>query len=263
MSSPTRPVEGSVARILLIDSNVFFARRLVEALRNENFEVVHATQAAYALTMLEWSPPAAILCSTNLQGIGAYDLPKLVHADKATAHIPVLAIGEGDGQALMGAFRAGCDDYIDRRVGPENVAAQVRAFLRSREEGFQPTQMLGSSETALEGSLSHLDLPGIIQMLGHSRQDGVLYINAGAIDGVISFAGGEVIHAEAGELIGDEAVVRIIKACDGIDQGVYKFVPGGTSPTRTVMRSVTELMLEALRELDEQRERQHEGGTRS
>jgi CheY-like chemotaxis protein len=261
-TTSTRP-EGSGTRILVIDSNVFFARRLVEALRNEQFEVVHATQAAYALTMLEWSPPAAILCSTNLQGIGAFDLPKLVHADKGTAHIPILAMGEGDGQALMVAFRAGCDDYIDRRVGPENVAAHVRVFLRSREEGFQPTQMLDSSETVLEGNLSHLDLPGIIQMLGHSRQDGALYINAGEIDGVISFAGGEVVHAEAGELIGDEAVVLIVKTCDGIDHGVYKFVPGGTSPTRTVMRSVTELMLEALRELDEQRERQHEGGTRS
>ena len=262
MSTSTQPLEGPVARILVIDSNVFFARRLVEALRKEQFEVVHATQAAYALTMLEWSPPAVILCSTSLSGIGAYDLPKLVHADKATAQIPVLAMGEGDRQALMVAFRAGCDDYIDRRVGPENVAAHVRAFLRSREEGFQPTQMLDSSQTVLEGNLSHLDLPGIIQMLGHSRQDGVLYVNAGRIDGVISFAGGDVIHAEAGELIGDEAVVRIVKTCDGIDHGVYKFVPGGIPPTRTVLRSVTELMLEALRELDEQRERQHEGGSR-
>ena len=263
MSTSTEPLEAAVARVLVIDSNVFFARRLVEALRKEQFEVVHATQAAYALTMLEWCPPAAILCSTNLQGIGAYDLPKLVHADKATAHIPVLAMGEGDRQALMVAFRAGCDDYIDRRVGPENVAAHVRAFLRSREEGFQPTQMLGSTETALEGNLSHLDLPGIIQMLGHSRQDGVLYVNAGMIDGIISFAAGDVIHAEAGELIGDEAVVRIVKTCDGIDHGVYKFVPGGTPPTRTVLRSVTELMLEALRELDEERERHNEGGTGS
>jgi len=263
MSAPAQGVEQTTAKILVIDSNVFFARRLAEALRNEHFEVIHATQAGYALTMLEWSPPTVILCSTSLRGIGAYDLPKLVHADKSTAHIPILAMGEGDCQALMVAFRAGCDDYVDRRVGPENVAAHVRAFLRSREEGFQPTQMLHTSETALEGNLSHLDLPGIIQMLGQSRQDGALYINAGEIDGVISFAGGEVVHAEAGELIGDEAVVLIVKTCDGIDHGVYKFVPGGTSPTRTVMRSVTELMLEALRELDEQRERQHEGGTRS
>lgn len=257
MSASIQPMEGTLARILVIDSNVFFARRLVDALRNEGFEVVHATQAAYALTMLEWCPPAAILCSTAQQGIGVYDLPKLVHADKACAHIPILAVGEGDRQALMDVFRAGCDDYIDRRIGPENVAAHVRTFMRSRDEGFRPTQMLGTSETALEGNLSHLDLPGVIQMLGHARQNGVLYINAGKLDGIICFAAGDVIHAEAGEFIGDDAVISIVKACDSVEIGEYKFVPGETPATRTILRSVTELMLDALRELDEERERKN------
>ena len=260
MSAQAQSVTQTNAKILVIDSNVFFARRLAEALRNEHFEVIHATQAGYALTMLEWSPPTLILCSTSLRGIGAYDLPKLVHADKSTAHIPILAMGEGDCQALMVAFRAGCDDYVDRRVGPENVAAHVRAFLRSREEGFQPTQMLQTSETALEGNLSHLDLPGIIQMLGHSRQTGVLYVNAGAIDGIIFLLAGDVIHAEAGDIVGDDAVVHIVKACNDVDYGVYKFVPGSTAATRTILRSATELMLEALREIDEEREQQHEEG---
>lgn len=256
MSTTTPTLEQALPKVLVIDSNVFFVKRLTEALIRERFDVVHATQAGYALTMLEWSPPAVILCSTNLHGMGAFDLPKLVHADKATAHIPILAMGEGDTQALMVAFRAGCDDYIDRRLGPENVAAHLRAFLRSREVGFQPTQMLDTAETAFEGNLSHLDLPGIIQMLGHSRQTGMLYINAGAMDGIIFFAEGDVMHAEAGECIGDEAVVSIVKACNGVSRGVYKFVSGGTAMTRTVLRSVTELMLDALREIDEEREQQ-------
>jgi hypothetical protein len=113
--------------------------------------------------------------------------------------------------------------------------------------------MLNTQETALEGSLSHLDLPGIIQMLGHSRQTGALHINAGVADGIIFFDAGEVSHAEMGDLIGDDAVVHIVKNCDGLEKGVYKFVPGYTAATRTVLRSVTELMLAALRELDEER----------
>ncbi len=115
--------------------------------------------------------------------------------------------------------------------------------------------MIDTQETALEGSLSHLDLPGIIQMLGHSRQTGALHINAGRADGIVFFDSGDVAHAEVGDLVGDDAVVQIIKSCDGLEKGVYKFVPGGSASTRTVLRSVTELMLEALRELDEERER--------
>src|SRR5512140_129453 len=164
----------AVAKILLIDANVFFAKRLTEALKKEGFEVTHATQSAFALTSLEWDTPAAIVCSTNMREMGAHELPKILHSDIKTAHIPIVAMGDGGDQALMEAFRAGCDDYIDRRVGPENIAQHVRAFLRSHDEGFQPTQMLDNSQAALEGNLSQVDLPGVIQMLGHSRQSGAL-----------------------------------------------------------------------------------------
>jgi CheY-like chemotaxis protein len=251
---------AATPKILVIDSNMFFVKRLSDALKNDGFEVVHCTHAAYALTMLEWNPPTAILCSTNLRELGAFELPRIVHGDMKTAAIPILAMGDGGDQALMAAFRAGCDDYIDKRLGPENIASHIKTFLRSRNEGFQPTQMLESEETALEGSLSHLDLPGVIQMLGHSRQSGALHVNAADIDGIIFFDTGDVLHAEAGDCVGDDAVIHIIKACNGLDQGIYKFVPGDTATTRTVLRSVTELMLEALREVDEQRHGAPEGG---
>ncbi|HVJ04411.1 MAG TPA: DUF4388 domain-containing protein [Candidatus Saccharimonadales bacterium] len=240
-------------RILVIDSNVFFARRLSESLKAQGFEVTHSTQASYALTMLEWNAPTAILCATNLRELSVFDLPRILHNDAATTSIPILAMGDGGEQALMEAFRAGCDDYIDRRRGPENIAAQVRTFLLSRAEGFHPTQMLESEQTVLEGSLSHLDLPGVIQMLAHSRQSGGLYINAEGIDATVFLNRGELRHAEVGETIGDEAVISIIKNCNGRERGVYKFVPGSQATTRTVFRSVTELMLEALREIDEER----------
>ena len=62
---------ANLPRILLIDSNVYFAKRLGDALQQQGFDVVPSTQAAYALTMLEWNAPAAILCATNLREMGA------------------------------------------------------------------------------------------------------------------------------------------------------------------------------------------------
>ena len=71
------------AKILLIDANVFMARRITDALKLEGFEVVHSTQSGFALTMLEYDTPSAILCSTNLREISAHDLPPIIHADWA------------------------------------------------------------------------------------------------------------------------------------------------------------------------------------
>jgi hypothetical protein len=96
-----------------------------------------------------------------------------------------------------------------------------------------------------------MDVPGVLQMLAHSRQTGSLYVNAGVVDGIIFFENGNLTHAESGDLIGDGAVVHIVKRCNGVDTGNYKFLPGENAATRTVLRSATELMLEALRELDE------------
>lgn len=254
------PATSTIPKVLLIDSNVFFAKRLGDALKGEGFEVIHSTQSAYALTMLEWNTPAAILCATNLREMSAHEIPRILHADIKTAHIPIIAMGEGGEHALMEAFRAGCDDYVDRRIGPEHIAAHVRAFLRSHDVGFQPTQMLGSSETALSGSLSHLDLPGVIQMLSHSRQTGALHVNAGEIDGIMFFDNGDLTHAESGDQVGDDAVIYIVQRCNGCEEGVYKFVPGDSAATRTVLRSATELMLDALRALDEEAEGAAEGG---
>ncbi|MGB0034600.1 MAG: DUF4388 domain-containing protein [Candidatus Acidiferrales bacterium] len=246
MSAP-----GNLPRILLIDSNVYFAKRLGDALAHQGFEVVPSTQATYALTMLEWNTPMAILCATNLREMGALEMAPILRADPKTSNIPLIAVGGGGDQALLEAYRAGCDDYVDRRRPPEDIAAHVRRFLVSRQDGFQPTQMLASADTELSGSLSHLDLPGVIQMLEQARQTGALHINAGDTDGIIFFEAGDILHAECGTLFGDEAVTQIVKTCQGVGKGVYKFVYGATAAQRTVLRSSTDLLLDALREFDE------------
>jgi DNA-binding response OmpR family regulator len=242
----------SLPRILLIDSNVYFAKRLGDALKQQGFEVVPCAQSGYALTMLEWNAPVAIVCATNLREMGAFEMAPILRADPKTANIPVIAVGGGGDQNLFEALRAGCDDYLDRRRPPTELAAHIRSFLVSRQDGFQPTQMLSTAETALSGSLSHLDLPGVIQMLGQSHQTGALHINAADADGIVFFEGGEIFHAECGTYFGDEAVTQMVKTCHEASAGVYKFVYGATAAQRTVLRSATDLLLDAMRIFDEE-----------
>ncbi len=243
-------IGGRPAKILLIDSNVYFSKRVSEALRREGFEVVTANQAAFALTTIEYDMPAAVLCATNLREMGAMQIAGIIHADPKNAALPVIAIGDGSQRALMESFQAGCDDYVDRHRPPAAIAAHVKQIIISKADGFLPTQMLDQSDTSLSGSLMHHDLPSITQMLGQARQTGALHINSGETDALIFFDAGEITHAESGHLFGDEAVIHILKSVQGAD-GVYKFVYGATSLQRTVLRTATDLMLDAMREFDE------------
>src|ERR1700757_2780890 len=242
---------GRSAKILLIDSNVYFAKKLGDALKREGFEVISSTQAAFALTTLEYDTPTAVVCATNMREMGALEIAKIIHADPKNASLPIIALGDGSQRALMEVFQAGCDDYIDRGRQPAVIATHIRNIIISKAEGFQPTQMLAQADTSLSGSLSHHDLPGVMQMLGHAHQTGALHINAGETDALLFFDAGEIAHAECGNLFGDEAVIHILKNCFQNNSGVYKFVYGSASTQRTVLRSATDLMLDAMREVDE------------
>jgi CheY-like chemotaxis protein len=242
---------GRPAKILLIDTNVYFSKRLSDALKREGFEVTCSTQPAFALTTLEYDSPAAIVCSTNMREMGALDIARMVRADAKNSALPIIALGDGSQRALMEAFQAGCDDYIDRQRPPAVIATHVKNIIISKAEGFQPTQMLAQSDTSLSGSLTHHDLPGVMQMLGHAHQTGALHINSGETDALLFFDAGTITHAECGSLFGDEAVIHILKSCFQNSSGVYKFVYGSASTQRTVLRSATDLMLDAMREVDE------------
>src|ERR1700737_3775946 len=159
---------GRVAKILLIDSNVYFSKRLSDALKREGFEVLSSTQPAFALTTLEYDTPTAVVCATNMREMGALEIAKIIHADPRNASLPIIALGDGSQRALMEAFQAGCDDYIDRQRQPAVIATHIRNIIVSKAEGFQPTQMLAQADTSLSGSLSHHDLPGVLQMLGQA-----------------------------------------------------------------------------------------------
>ena len=242
---------GQPMKLLLIDSNVYFAKRLSDALKREGFEVVSSTQAAFALTTLEYDAPTAILCAVNMREMGALEMARIIHADAKNATLPIIALGNGSQRALMDAFQAGCDDYIDRGQQPGVIAGHVKQILLSRKDGFQPTQMLDQSDTSLSGNLTHHDLTGVMQMLGHAHQTGALHINASEIDGILFYDAGTITHAECGNLFGDEAVIHILKNLGNNNEGVYKFTYGTISTQRTVLRSATDLMLDAMREMDE------------
>jgi CheY-like chemotaxis protein len=237
--------------ILLIEPNLAFARPLTEALRQHGFEVHYCAHAEHALTIVEWNMPAAIICAAKLQKPSDNEVPSILASDPRTSHIPVLAMGDGHAQALINAYLAGYDDYIDCRLGVENVACRVVALLSNWRGCFQPAQVPPEAETSLKGRLSAINLPSVLQMVAQAGLTGALHISTESTDGTIYFMAGEISHAETGQLIGMEAAAYMLKNCSFVENGDYKFVSGSSMSQCTVQCSVTEIILEAMRELDE------------
>src|SRR5258708_33431923 len=156
-----------------------------------------------------------------MREMGALEMAHIIHADPKNVALMIIALGDGSQRALMEAFQAGCDDYIDRHLAPPVIATHVKNIILSKAHRFQPTQMLTPSDTSLSGSLTHHDLPGVMQMLGHAHQTGALHINSGETDALLCFDAGAIAHAECVSLCVDRSAIHMHNICFHNNTGVY------------------------------------------
>jgi hypothetical protein len=100
---------------------------------------------------------------------------------------------------------------------------------------------------AFQGSLKELPLPDIIQLVSVSGKTGVFTLKNGAEAGDIYLRKGQIVHAVAGDLQGEEAVYELAIW----HEGDFLFTPGKETEATTITRSNTNLLMEAARRIDE------------
>jgi len=102
---------------------------------------------------------------------------------------------------------------------------------------------------ALQGSLSELSLPDVIQMVSVSGKTGVFSVARHDELGKIFLRDGQIVDAVVGALRGDNAVYEMAIWAEGD----FTFNPGEETETVTIHLSNANLMMEAARRLDEWR----------
>jgi len=97
------------------------------------------------------------------------------------------------------------------------------------------------------GELAEMPIFVVLQMLEMGHKTGELEITADA--GVVRLwlGDGQPLHAESEKARGMNAAMAIV----GTTRGAFRFVANVDAPTRTLEVSMTELLLEASRQLDE------------
>jgi Domain of unknown function (DUF4388) len=111
------------------------------------------------------------------------------------------------------------------------------------------TLRLVSRSMAFQGSLKELPLPDIIQLVSVSGKTGKFTLSREAERGTIYLKAGQIVHAETGDLAGEEAIY----ALSIWNQGEFQFNPGEEPDRQTISKSNTNLLMESARRLDEWR----------
>jgi len=102
---------------------------------------------------------------------------------------------------------------------------------------------------SLQGSLSELPLPDVIQLVSVSGKTGAFEIRGEHETGKIYLREGQIVDASVGRLRGDNAVYELAIW----SQGTFLFQPGEECDKVTIHQSNATLMMEAARRLDEWR----------
>ena len=102
---------------------------------------------------------------------------------------------------------------------------------------------------SLQGSLKHLQLADVIQLISVSGKTGMFHLKKEEHVGLIYLKDGNIVHAELDEIRGEEAVYELAIWNDG----EFHFEPEVEPGVKTISKSNTNLLMEAARRLDEWR----------
>jgi hypothetical protein len=102
---------------------------------------------------------------------------------------------------------------------------------------------------SLQGSLKHLHLADVIQLISVSGKTGMFHLKKEERIGLIYLKDGSIVHAEVEEIKGEEAVYELAIWNDG----EFHFEPDLEPGVKTITKSNTNLLMEAARRLDEWR----------
>ncbi len=102
---------------------------------------------------------------------------------------------------------------------------------------------------SLQGSLKHLHLADVIQLISVSGKTGLFHLKRGDSAGLLYLKDGNIVHAEVGDIKGEEAVYELAIW----DDGEFFFEPDVEPGVRSITKSNTNLLMEAARRMDEWR----------
>jgi pSer/pThr/pTyr-binding forkhead associated (FHA) protein len=104
-----------------------------------------------------------------------------------------------------------------------------------------------SAAPSFRGELAEIPAFAVLQILELGRKTGMLQIDSDGSSGRLWLQRGDPIHAQTKGQVGFDAAVALVNA----QTGRFQFEPDPQAPGRTIEATVTQLLLEASRLLDE------------
>ena len=125
------PVNGAVARILVVEDDPVINQAVTDRLRGSGYDVVQAWDGPGAVAQWADTLPDLVLLDVMLPGFDGHEVCRRIQAERP---VPVLMLTARDDETdLVVGLGVGADDYLTKPFRMRELVARVAALLRRVE----------------------------------------------------------------------------------------------------------------------------------
>ncbi|MCE9668067.1 DUF4388 domain-containing protein [Myxococcus stipitatus] len=231
---------AQVRKILIADPDLESVRALSRALRTKGYQVHYAPDGSRALEVAVLRHPDLTLFDEGCRLLEARTFIQILRTNPRTEDIPVvLTTASFDGDR----FRGLRDGYLRKPFNLDEVLSRIEHIFRRNEAAKD----LKVEQQEIEGSLSQLSIPDLMQLLGMNRRSGRLSLERGNERGEIAVVEGRPVNAKLGRVEGEKALFRLL----AWSEGTFTFSPGTNQVRVRINRAMDDALLEGMRQSDE------------
>lgn len=236
-------------QLLLVDADPASVRVLEVSLKKAGFSVTTATDGQDALFKLEHSSPDLVLTDTRLPRIDGYELVRRMKERPDLSGTPIVFLtSQKSIEDKIRGLELGVEDYLTKPIFVRELIARVHLLLARRTHQRMATHSGSSRRTHLSGDLADMGVVDLLQTFELGRKTGIARLHSGdALEATIYFRDGQVVDAEHGRLVGEEAVYRCLIWTSGTFD--VDFVP--VDRPEVILTSTQGLLMEGMRRVDE------------
>jgi CheY-like chemotaxis protein len=238
---------GKTVKLLLADDNPLM-RDLVSKSLEPFCEVVIANDGADALLKVIDEPPDVILCDYKMPGLDGRQLFEKLRGREATRHIPFLFMASRtDIEEKLRPMVDGVEDFIAKPFLAKDLVRMAKKIVDRLH--LEKLQKQASRPGVIQGRLEEMSMIDLMQSLEMGQKSCRLLVKKAGEAGELYFASGQCRDAKIGNLVGDDAVYKVLLWTDG--EFEIDFNAANASSITTTTRSTTGLLMEAMRLMDE------------
>jgi CheY-like chemotaxis protein/predicted regulator of Ras-like GTPase activity (Roadblock/LC7/MglB family) len=227
--------------VLIVDDEELFLRTVADgfATHAERVSIVTAPNGRAAVEILERRSVDLVVTDLRMPEMDGFEL--IAHMSRACPEIPVVVMTAFGTPEIEGRLEShGVAQTLDKPLDFPALADRIYEAL----------------EAGASGHLQGITLPTLLQMVAADRKTCTVRVRAGAGQGLLFFRAGELADAEAGDLRAEAAAFAIISW----PRPAIEILGGRVQRPKTMKLSLSEVLMEGIRQLDERERTKRQAG---